>query len=85
MTDIVHEEHLLAAADHIARKSVRLMKQGDEEASIRAQNRLADAVAASRWPNVFLANLVESIGRENSLAVMIDREVVDFVLGRRHG
>ena len=80
---LILEQHRLAAAEHIARKAVRLEKSGQQDDADRAQNRLCDCVEASRWPRVFTQNLVESIGRANSLAVMIDREIVDFTLGRR--
>lgn len=79
----VLEQHRLAAAEHIARKAVRLAKAGEHYDADRAQNRLCDCVEQSRWPRTFTANLVENIGRANSLAVMIDREIVDFTLGRR--
>ena len=78
----VLEQHRLAAAEHIARKAVRLAKAGQQEESDRAQNRLCDCVEQSRWPRTFTSNLVERIGRNNALAVMIDREIVDFTLGR---
>lgn len=77
------EQNRLIAAEHIARKAVRLAKAGQELDADRAQNRLCDVVEASRWPRTFTSNLVENIGRANSLAVMIDREIVDFTLGRR--
>ena len=80
---MILEQHRLAAAEHIARKAVRLEKAGQTYDANRAQNRLCDVVENSRWPNVFTQNLVECIGRSNSIAVMIDREIVDFTLGRR--
>lgn len=79
----VLEQHRLAAAEHIARKSIRLAKAGLQEESDRAQNRLCDCVEQSRWPRTFTSNLVESLGRNNSIAVMIDQKIVDFTLGRR--
>lgn len=81
MTVMIHEEHRLAAAEHIARKVVRLQKSGDAHSALKAQHRLCDVVGNSRWPHVMLGNLVKNIGRANSLAVDIDRKVVDFVLG----
>lgn len=81
---MILEQHRLAAAEHIARKAVRLAKAGQHYDADRAQNRLCDCVEASRWPQVFTQNLVENIGRRNALDVMIDRKIVDFTLGR-HG
>lgn len=78
----VLEQNRLAAAEHIARKAVRLAKAGQHHEADRAQNRLCDVVAQSRWPRTFTSNLVENIGRANALAVMIDREIIDFTLGR---
>lgn len=79
---MIFEQHRLAAAEHIARKSVRLAKAGQHEDADRAQNRLCDVMEASRWPRSLTANLVENIGRSNSMAVMIDRDIIDFTLGR---
>lgn len=79
---LILEQNRLAAAEHIARKTVRFLKAGNVTEGNRAQNRLADVVGASRWPRVFTQNLVENIGRKNSISVMIDQEIIDFTLGR---
>ncbi len=79
---MILEQHRLAAAEHIARKAVRLAKAGEDHDADRAQNRLCDVMEASRWPRALTQNLVENIGRKNSLAVMIDRDIIDFTLGR---
>ena len=80
---MIHEEDLLSAAEHIARKSARYYRQGNEAESAAAQNRMVDCIEASRWPAVFIGNLVERIGRQNALDVMIDKPIVDYVLGPR--
>lgn len=79
---MILEQHRLAAAEHIARKSIRLQKAGNLLDADRAQNRLCDVMEGSRWPVSLTQNLVEAIGRSNSIAVMIDREIIDFTLGR---
>lgn len=77
---MILEQNRLAAAEHIARKAVRLAKAGQNRDADRAQNRLADVVEASRWPRAFTQNLVENIGRKNAMAVLIDREIIDIAL-----
>jgi hypothetical protein len=82
MSDYLEFTRRLDCAEHAAKVELRERRNGDGEAADRAHDRMFDLVADSSFPNITLAELVRRLGRTRSLAIGVDRPIVDLALKR---
>lgn len=70
----------LDCAQHNAQAEIRYRAKGDEKGAVSAHNKVVDLIEAAEYPNVTLRALVRRLDRHKSLAIGIDRPVVDLAL-----
>ena len=70
----------ISCAIHNANAEIRYARQGDVLGAAHAHDTVVDLIEDADYPNATLRLLARRLGRHRSLAIGIDRPVIDLAL-----